>query len=390
MLRAAWVALAVLACAHGAELVPLRWAWKDAKPLSLLKGTPVNCVLLEPDQVAVAEAAAAQGLTPLAVVRPGGKTTVAAAFRGVVMEGDFPAGTAAGNGLVIALPSRATLFATAPADGVTGTAEGLWPGIQVLANGAAKAGPSGAPWIDTNGGFLRSMRARTRATLWMANQPPKGMVLKVERYLQAIADAAMNGGRWVIALDDDFARGLATGDAAAVAGWRRMMRHVAFFEERREWLSLPAASKLAIVQDPADGPVLAAGVLDMISTRHTPARALAEDRLAAGSLNGATFAVAVNPERLTAEQKALLQAFTRGGGHAAHRADRVAGRADGEAGVGPVERHLARGAVDDRPAQHGSAAVQCIVYAVERSGGTARASGWCSICSTTRTTRWRT
>ncbi|MCX6625345.1 MAG: hypothetical protein NTY38_30655, partial [Acidobacteria bacterium] len=177
-----------------------------------------------------------------------------------------------------------------------------------------KAGPSGTPWIDTNGGFLRSVRARTEATLWMGNRPPGGMVLKVERYLQAICDSAMAGARWVIALDDDFARRLAAGDEAALGDWKRMMRHVGFFEEHRKWQSLTACSRLAIVQDPADGPALAAGVLDMISTRHTPARALAEDRLTAGSLDGARFAVAVNPERLTAGEKQILEAFTRGGG----------------------------------------------------------------------------
>ncbi len=323
MFRAAWVAIVAVAPTFAAaaaprDLVPMRWPWADAKPLDLLKDTPVNCVLLEPESGAVARAAAAQGLVPLAVVRPGHSgVKLDGAFQGVVLEGDFdgPERTAAKTSrMAVELTSKARLYSEAPAAEVAGSYEGFWPGIQVQSNGAVKAGPSGTPWIDTNGGLLRSVGARTGAMLWVGVRPPTGMVLKVERYLQAMADAAMSGGRWVIALDDDFARRLAAGDAGARKDWGRMMGLAAFFEERKPWRGLKSCSKLAIVQDPVDGPVLAAGVIDMISTRHTPTRVVAEDRLDAGSLAGAGYTVAVNPERLTAGQKQVLQAFTRGGG----------------------------------------------------------------------------
>ena len=50
---------------------------------------------------------------------------------------------------------------------------------------------------------VRFARASTDATIWIAVEPPPKAVYPVQRYLQAIGDAAINGGRWVVALDDD-------------------------------------------------------------------------------------------------------------------------------------------------------------------------------------------
>jgi hypothetical protein len=43
----------------------------------------------------------------------------------------------------------------------------------------------------------------SEATVWIAVEPPPKAIYSVERYLQAIGDAAINGARWVVALDDD-------------------------------------------------------------------------------------------------------------------------------------------------------------------------------------------
>lgn len=315
--------LALVPVAAGAvvaprNLIPMRWPWSDSRELHLLEGTPVNCLLLARDAAQVARAAAAKGLVPLAVLRPGeSRAALDPAFQGVVLEGDFPAAEKApaeAGRVVVELTSKARLYGEAPAAEVAGTFEGYWPGIRIQQGGAVKAGPSGAPWIDTNAGLLRSVQARSGAMVWIDVRPPEHSVLKVERYLQAIADAAMPGGRWVIALDSDFAMRLAAGDEAARRDWARMMRMESFFEQQKAWRGLAARSKLAIVQDPADGPVLAAGMLDMISTQHTQARVVAASRLEEESLAGVKFAVAVNPQRLTAAQKQMLTTFTRGGG----------------------------------------------------------------------------
>lgn len=312
------LAPALMAVVAPRDLVPMRWPWAEAGELRLLEGTPVNCLLLKPGAAAVARAAASRGLTPLALLRPEqAGMRLDPAFQGVVLEGDFrDAGRASAKShrIVIELTSKARLYGEAQSSEVAGSYEGYWPGIQIQTGGAVKAGPSGTPWIDTNGGLLRSVGSRSQAMLWVGVQPPARTLMKVDRYLQAIADAAMSGGRWVIALDDDFAKRLAAADSAANRDWARMMQMEAFFEEQKDWRSLKAYSKLAVVQDPADGPALAAGIIDMIATQHTPVRVVAADRLEPQSLVGVKFAVAVNPERLTPAQKTVLTAFTRTGG----------------------------------------------------------------------------
>src|SRR5438067_1493408 len=205
----------------------------EPKTLELLAGTPVNCLLLNwPAESAAPVAsfaadAGTRGITVLAVLRPGpdpvppARAAVKSKVQGIVLEGDFPAGTSArvrdaladSHAIVIELAPRSKMQLGSDAP-IVGTYQGIWPGIQVTDNGAAKAAPSGAAWIDTNAGFLRAVRAWGPAAVWIANLPPAKTVVTGERYLQVIADAAMTGARWVIAFDDDFAKRLRASDAA--------------------------------------------------------------------------------------------------------------------------------------------------------------------------------
>src|SRR5258708_28811722 len=112
-----------------------------------------------------AKAASSRGIVTLGIIHPGGDAidlasrTAAIGMTGVVLEGDFDpkvrAALADSKILTVELPTRARMrFDNAMAP-VTGSIQGLWPGIQIEENGAAKAAPSGAPWIDTNTGCLR-------------------------------------------------------------------------------------------------------------------------------------------------------------------------------------------------------------------------------------------
>jgi hypothetical protein len=299
----------------------MRWPWSDPASLELLSGTPINCLLLKtviPDFV---RAATARGVVTLAVIAPGGDVAgaMAAKVTGIAIEGDFPDGTpatvreAAGGAPVIELTSRArmALWSGAP---IFGTYQGVWPGIAVEENGAKRAAPSGSAWIDTNTGFIRAVRAWGDATLWMANQPPPKTVVTGARYLQAIADAAISGARWVLALDDDFAARLARREAKSMADWKRMAELLRYFEQHPEWRGMREYGKLAIVQDPAKGGLLSGGILDMIAVKHTPVRPIPRQHLSAESLAGATMAVNVDADALTPEQKEVLRDFTHSGG----------------------------------------------------------------------------
>src|SRR5688500_9270667 len=118
---------------------------------------------------------------------------------------------------------------------VVGTYQGVWPGIQVEESGSTKAAPSGAPWIHTNSGFLRFVRAATDAPAWIGVRPPDKEVVKPERYLQAISDAAMVGARWILALDPDFTRRLLAGEETSLTAWRKMMALTRYFASHPEW-----------------------------------------------------------------------------------------------------------------------------------------------------------
>jgi hypothetical protein len=305
--------------------VPARWSWSDPKTLDLLAGTPINCLLLESYTPELVQDATERGIVTLAVFKPGAdpagpaRAAIHAGMQGIVLEGDFPKGTAArirdgladSHAVVVELASRVHMPLGGP-DPIVGTYQGVWPGIQVLDNGAAKAATSGAPWIDTNSGFIRSVRAWGPASVWLGYLPPAHTVITGERYLAAISDAEMAGAHWVLALDDDFSARLGRADAGALKDWHGMTQVLQFFEGHPEWRTLHSYGKLAVVQDPDDA-LLSGGILDMIAAKHTPVRAIPGQRLTSESLQGAKMAVDVDPTGLTPEQRQILKEFTRAG-----------------------------------------------------------------------------
>jgi hypothetical protein len=295
----------------------VRWPSSDVKSLELVAGTPVNCLLLEESNWSKAfiEKAAAQGLTTLAVVRPGGDAAKARAVGvpGAVLEGDFDTAEVERIKPVVELSLRRKmkLDGTPP---ITGTYQGVWAGIRVEEDGAAHAAPTGGPWIDTNSGFLRFARSATGGMVWIGNVPPPKTVVTAERYIQAVADAAMVGARWVIALDADFSSRLLEREAAALRDWKRITDHVRFYEENKSWRNLRPYGDLALVQDAASGALVSGGVLDMIAVKHTPVRPVPVRRLSPERMSGAKMAVNVDPSVLTEEQKLILRKFAAGGG----------------------------------------------------------------------------
>src|SRR5690349_2816044 len=313
------------------DWVPARWHWLETKTLELVSGTPINCLLVDwnPRQraqaAAFAGAAAEKGIATLAVIRPGGdpaepaRDAIRAKLTGVVLEGDFAPDAAERVRTAVSpaplieltLRSRMPLGSKAP---IIGTWQGVWPGLPVMEDGAAKAGPSGSPWINTNAGFLRAARAFGDSIVWIANSPPPKSAITAENYAQVIGDAAMVGARWVVALDDDLARRLHEGDKAALQVWSRITRQLQFYETHREWRAFHTYAKLAVIQGVEGGALLSGGILDMIGARHTPVRAVPPESLRPGTLAGTSMAVDVDAAALSPEQREVLKAFTRSGG----------------------------------------------------------------------------
>jgi len=300
------------------DWVPARWFSKDPATLRLVESTPVNCLLMEKANWSpeFSRAAAERGIATLGVVTGNANAADIAAeakkagLTGLAVEGRLSAGRV--DMPVVELVNRGEMRFDSDAK-ILATKQGMWPGIRVEQEGLIAA-PTGAPWIDTNTGFLRYARVSTHAAIWIANRVPAKAHPLVTAYLAAIGDAGMTGARWVLDFDDQFAQGLVKSDAAALKNWALIVQHVKFYEDHKEWRTFAMRSTLALVEAPSSGALISGGVLDMMATKHTPVTPIPAGTLDGKSLLHSRMAVNVDPELLNAQQKEALKAFTRAGG----------------------------------------------------------------------------
>jgi len=190
------------------EATPFRWpgSWTDPGRVDLLKGTPVNLILLPPG-------------TAFDGVRDRAKDA------GIAAATDPPAGTA--------------------------IVDGAWPGVKSTRGGGnPDAGPTGVPWVDSNGWLVRLTRAQhPGTTVWVEAPPKDRRMFPPASYELAVADVAAHGGRWVLSLDP----ALASQVTAEAPAWKRMMTAAAFFAARPAWADYTAAAVLGVVSDYAGG-----------------------------------------------------------------------------------------------------------------------------------------
>lgn len=184
---------------------PMRWPsqWKDPATLDLLKGCAIDYLLIgdEPVLAGVRKRALADGLAASAAAPPGVEL-------------------------------------------VTGT----WPGVKMGRRGAAGAGPTAAPWVDSNGWAVRlSLALHPEAAVWVDAAPAAGAWITADSYRLAIADTAAYGGRWVVSLDNSLAVSLASGDSTALATWRKLSAATGFFTERKQWLTYAPLAVIGVI-----------------------------------------------------------------------------------------------------------------------------------------------
>ncbi|MGI8741797.1 MAG: hypothetical protein ACR2NN_04340 [Bryobacteraceae bacterium] len=321
--------LALFALAGAANLVPVRWNSSDPKSLDLLRDTPVNCVLLEPASwgPSFLKGALERKIAAFGVVHPG-PDVVDQAHRatqlklaGLVLEGEYESSVGdrvraalAGSHLpLIELASRGRIRLD-QGDPIVGTWQGLWPGVEIEHGGKVSMGPTSSPWINTNTGFLRWLHAATEAAVWLGERPPPKTVYPAERYSLAVADAAIAGARWIIALDDDLQKRLVEGDAGALRAWKQITGYVRYFAEKPDWREYRPYSEFALVQSIKSGGLLSSGLLDMLSVQHTAVRAVPTRALNAGALHNAKVVLTIDAESLQSQQKQDLERFRASGG----------------------------------------------------------------------------
>jgi hypothetical protein len=275
--------------------------WHSPAALDTLQGTPVSSLVISWAAGLTEDAAQQQAARPLvdaarqrslAVIgwvegQADSKAAIAAAqaagLAAVAVQGfrgksGYP---------VIAWGDRAHApwDSSAPVLPVT---DNVWPGAAVGRRNDTTAGPTGVPWLDSNGWYIQMARARTQSVVWVLFDPPgKGTVVPAQSYPLAVCDAEAAGGRWVISLDDNLRAGLSDKNAAASGSWKAIMDAVAFFETHREWKSYRPLGVVGVMSDfTGENYDFSGEILNLMARRDLPFRVLWSSGANAPSLAG--------------------------------------------------------------------------------------------------------
>jgi len=276
------------------EWIPLRWpAGWPASALELLKGTPLNCLVLGRQEglAALVEAARGRGL----------------ALAG--LEGEAPAGVT-----VVPCAEKSKLNWAAPSP-VLAVKDAVWPGIQ--RGSGAGGGPTGVPWVDSNGWFIQLGQVRApEKTLWMAFEPPADSAfLRAASYELAVADAEAYGARWVVSLDERVRKGVTAGNQEALDTWKKIAAALEFFKARRGWSGYQLVSVMAVVSDfSGHNEELAGEILNLAARRPLPVLPIEKSKAMAASFAGLKALIYPDQEPPAEPLRRKLLEFARGGG----------------------------------------------------------------------------
>ena len=161
------------------------------------------------------------------------------------------------------------------------------------------------------------MRDGSGRPIWLAHRPKlyRDQPFELPDYIRAVADAAMAGGRWIVALDAGWQAGLAAGDKSTLASWKRLGETIRFFDRRPEWKDLAPQPALVLVHDPNSPSVFTTmDVLNMLAVRHVPHRVLLRADLEAGETPAGAAVLAYDQAPPAGGEHAALQAFADSGG----------------------------------------------------------------------------
>jgi hypothetical protein len=203
---------------------------------------------------------------------------------------------------------------TPPAD--IAPLEGEWPGVQMSrgSGGGVSAGPTGAPWINSNGWKIRleTLRKPDRA-VWVRAMP-KSAQLSGGSYRLAVADGAAYGGRWVIALDESLAGSLGQDKPEALQTWKQLTAAAAFFA-RSLWSAYAPLAVIGVASDFAgDNEFLSQELLNLIARANQQYRILFKDRIAPADLKGLRAVLYPDAQAPAGPLRDQLLDFVQGGG----------------------------------------------------------------------------
>jgi len=330
------------AFAENASLREASARWYEPATLDLLNGTPINCLLVTfsagaeaavegPQQQLVkdyARRARERGIAVLGIVYPGADPAAVAAaaegarLDGLVLDGKFSADFAgtleaglrakSSGALVIPIARDAAFRWTAKAPLLA--IQGVQPGARNLSDTGIRAGASAEPWIESNIWLVRSFRVgEAWRPVWVSQQPSKPG--SQGDYLRYVADAAVAGGRWIVALDDDLRAQLFRQDNRGLATWHGIAAYLKFAEDHADWRSFVPYGNLGVILDTAgQNSDFSDEYLNLATRRHVPYRLVSRRELTSASLANFQAVLAPDLAPATAAERKILSDFAEKGG----------------------------------------------------------------------------
>lgn len=255
---------------------PMQWpgAWKDPAALDLLKGSAVNVLLVEPGE-------------------------------------EFAPVRARARELGLKVAARDTL-----PPGVA-MVKGVWPGVRIERRGRdADAGPTGDPWVDSNGSAIRLARAlHPEMAVWIEAAPPEDRPMTPDYFLMAVADAGAHGGRWMVSLGARVAAAIDAREPAAMAIWKNTLAAVDFFAAHSEWAGYTPEAVVGVVSSFAGKDRFFGGeLLNLLDRAGLQYRVVLKDGVSAASFAGLRAAIYADSDAPAPEVRKAILDFVRAGG----------------------------------------------------------------------------
>jgi len=235
--------------------VPMRWpdTWRTAQ-LDLLKGSAINCLVLpwgkEKPPSQFLDAARSAGLALVGLFDP-------AADRNASLESAYGQkldAVALENPDGVKLPAIAwaekTKLPFASNAAAFAFSDAVWPAVPTRPD-EAEAGPTGVPWVDSNGWLIQLVRTLAPGKpVWSPAVPPKTeSFIRTVQYQLAVADAFSYGARWVVTPDEKLRDALAAGKQAARDMWGALNSSIRFFRSHASWEALPPYGNIGVLSD---------------------------------------------------------------------------------------------------------------------------------------------
>ncbi len=149
------------------------------------------------------------------------------------------------------------------APGAVAFGSGLWPGITREPAAAGEdeefASPSRQPWLDANGFRISWLKALCPAKHpALAYLPDASSGLKPDRVVPyetlelALVEAWLNGGNYVLALEQRYRSALLRRDAKALDAWRRLGRTAGWLKRHAHLFGRPVLPAITLLVDGSD------------------------------------------------------------------------------------------------------------------------------------------